>query len=102
MIAYNITIKLLPEIEKEWVSWQRNEHIPEMLASGCFTDHKMYRLLEQDESDGLTYIIQLFAPSMEKYKEYIDTTSAALRKKSLEKWGNRFIAFRTVMQVVDR
>lgn len=100
MIAYNITIKLLPQIEKEWVAWQRNEHIPEMLASGCFTDYKLYRLLEQDESDGLTYIIQLFASSIEQYQAYIDKHADSLRKKALDKWGNRFIAFRTVMQVV--
>lgn len=100
MIVYNITIKLLPQIENEWVAWQRNEHIPEMLASGCFTDYKLYRLLEQDESDGITYIIQLFAPSLECYQEYIDKNSTVLRQKALDKWGNRFIAFRTVMQVV--
>jgi len=100
MIAYNITIKLLPQIEKEWVAWQRNEHIPEMLASGCFTDYKLYRLLEQDESDGLTYIIQLFSSSLAQYQAYIDNYAGALRQKALDKWGNRFIAFRTVMQVV--
>jgi hypothetical protein len=101
MIAYNITIKLLPQIEKEWVAWQRNEHIPEMLASGCFTDYKLYRLLEQDESDGLTYIIQLFSSSLSQYQAYIDNYAGALRQKALDKWGNRFIAFRTVMQVVS-
>lgn len=101
MIVYNITIKIIPEIEKEWVKWQKEEHIPDVLASGQFTDHKFYKLLEQEESEGVTYVVQFFAPSQEHYDRYINESAPKLRKKTLDKWGNKFIAFRTVMQVVN-
>lgn len=100
MVVYNITIKIVPEIEEEWVSWQKEEHIPDVMSSGQFTEYKFYRLLEENESDGITYIVQYFSTSINHYNIYIEKFAPALRQKALDKWGNKFIAFRTIMQVV--
>jgi hypothetical protein len=101
MIVYNITIKMVAEIEKEWVQWQINEHIPDVMATGMFTDYKFYRLLEEDQDGGITYVVQYFSSSFENYTRYINNSASILRQNSFEKWGNKFIAFRTVMQVVN-
>ncbi len=101
MIVYNLSMKVDPVIEKEWITWQQEEHIPEILATGLFTEHKFFRLLEQDESDGITYVIQYFAPSLENYKLYIEKFAPMLRKKAIEKWNDQFIVFRTVMKIVQ-
>ena len=100
MIVYNITIKIVPPIEEEWVRWQKDEHIPDVMSSGQFTENKFFRLLEQNESDGITYVVQYFATSLENYNRYINNMASILRQKALDKWGNQFIAFRTVMEVV--
>ncbi|MGH2563397.1 MAG: DUF4286 family protein, partial [Ginsengibacter sp.] len=34
------------------------------------------------------------------YEKYFQLYSPALRKKTFEKWGNQFIAFRTLLQSV--
>jgi hypothetical protein len=101
MIVYNFTIKIHPAIENAWLQWQQQEHIPEIMASGQFTEYKMFRLLEQDETDGLTFVVQYFAPTMENYLTFIEEFAPVLQQKAFDKWGNRFIAFRTVMQVVN-
>ena len=101
MIVYNITIKVFPEIEVEWVQWQKEEHIPDVMASGQFIDYKFYRLLEQEAEDGVTYIIQYFSPSLQTYNKYIEQMAPLLRQKALAKWGDKFIAFRTIMEVVN-
>ena len=101
MIVYNITIKILPAIEAEWIQWQQQEHIPEIMATGLFTEYKFFRLLDQDESEGITYVIQYFGSSPENYHQYINQFAPALREKALAKWGNQFIAFRTVMELVN-
>ncbi|HEY8896074.1 MAG TPA: DUF4286 family protein [Niastella sp.] len=101
MIVYNITIKILPAIEDAWLQWQQQEHIPEIMASGQFSQWKMFRLLEQDDTDGLTFVVQYFAPTIENYLTYIEEFAPVLRQKAFDKWGNRFIAFQTVMQVVN-
>ena len=101
MFVYNITIKINSEIEAEWIKWQKEEHIPEVMSTGLFSDHKFFRLLDQDESDGITYIVQYFTPSIENHNEYIEKFAPSLRKKAVEKWGNSFIAFRTIMEPVQ-
>jgi len=100
MIIYNITIKVEQQIADAWLQWLLDEHIPDVLATKCFTDYKVVRLLEVDDSEGPTYAIQYHAESKADYNRYIEQHATAIRKKSFEKWSNQFIAFNSVMQVV--
>jgi hypothetical protein len=101
MILYNITMKVNPSIEEEWIKWQKEEHIPEIMSTGFFTDHKFLRLLEQDDIEGKTFAVQYFAKNMNDYQEYIDKHASNIRKKALQRWGDGFISFRTLMEVVQ-
>jgi len=101
MIVYNITIKIHPAIEEAWLQWQQQEHIPDIMASGQFSEWKMFRLLEQDDTDGLTFVVQYFAPTIENYLLYMEEFAPVLRQKAINKWGDRFLAFHTVMQAVN-
>ncbi len=44
----------------------KQEHIPEIMATGLFHDYRFCRLLEQDDSDGPTYTIQYFTDTLRK------------------------------------
>jgi hypothetical protein len=100
MIIYNVTIKVDKSIAEQWLQWLKETHIPEVLATGCFQSHTVVRLLEVDDSEGPTYAIQYNAASKADYNRYITIHAEELRKKSFAEWGNRFIAFRSVMQIV--
>lgn len=100
MIVYNSTIKIHPAIEESWLQWQQEEHIPDTMRSGQFTGYHMYRLLDQDDSEGPTYVIQYTAPDLLHYQRYLDEFAPVLQQKAFDKWGDLFIAFRTIMQVV--
>jgi uncharacterized protein DUF4286 len=101
MICYNITLTIDPAIETEWLQWQNEEHIPEVMSTGLFTEYKFFKLLEQDESEGITYVVQYFSSSIENYNHYISQYATKLREKAFAKWKDRFIAFRTVMKLVN-
>jgi len=100
MYIYNVTIKLDHSIHAEWVQWMQEKHIPEVMASGCFTGHKFVRLLDIDEVEGVTYAAQYFAETREDYDRYIAIFAPALRDDSMKQWGNKFIGFRTLMKEV--
>jgi hypothetical protein len=100
MIIYNVTIKVEAGIADAWLEWLLNEHIPDIMATECFSDYKVVRLLEVDDSEGPTYAIQYHADSKSLYNHYITKYAADMRQKSYDKWGERFIAFRSVMQIV--
>lgn len=101
MIIYNVTIKVQRSIEAQWLHWLKEEHIPELIQTGCFTHALILRLLEVDDTEGPTFAVQYFAESKGLYNNYIENHSAAMRQKSFDKWGDQFIAFRSVMQVVN-
>lgn len=99
-VIYNVTVKVDASDSDEWLEWLVEEHIPEILKTGCFKDFKILRLLEIDDNEGPTYAIQYFAESKADYNRYIQLHADELRRKSYEKWGEKFIAFRSVMEVV--
>jgi len=101
MFIYNVTIKIDWSIHDAWVEWMLNEHIPQMIKTGCFTDAKLVRLLETDEKDGPTYATQYFAESKADYNRYIENHSAKMRQKTFDRWGDRFVAFRSLMQIIQ-
>lgn len=101
MLIYNVTIKLEHTIENDWVQWMQKEHMPALLATGCFHGYQLNKLLEQDESEGVTYVAQYYCHTKEDYLRYIDQFSNAMRQAGLDKFGNKFIAFRTLMKKIS-
>lgn len=101
MIIYNVTIKVDSTIAKQWLQWLLAEHIPDVMHSGCFSGYKVVQLLEIDDNEGPTYATQYKAESKADYNRYIENHAPAMRQKSIDKWGGQFIAFRSVMQVVE-
>jgi len=97
MITYNITYKVRWEILDKWLIWQREEHIAAHLGTGLFDSHQFFRLLEQDEEEGPTYVIQYFTTSLERYRQFMIEFAPGLQRVSWSKWGDSFIAFRTLM-----
>lgn len=100
MIIYNVTIQVDNAIAADWLTWLQEVHIPDVMATNCFTEFKIVRLLEVDESDGPTYATQYFAESKADYNRYIEIYAPALRQQSINKWGDNFVAFRTLMKVI--
>ena len=101
MIIYNLTVKVDHSKAANWLAWLKEEHIPEVIKTGCFTHATILQLMEIDESEGPTYAIQYHAESKSLYNNYIEKHAGLMRQKSFDKWGDKFIAFRSVMQVVN-
>jgi hypothetical protein len=101
MILYNVTIKVHHSIDSQWLQWLKEEHVPDIMQTECFSDFKILKLLEVDETEGPTYAIQYFAESKALYNLYIEKFATDMRNRSFVKWGDKFIAFRSVMQIVD-
>jgi hypothetical protein len=101
MIVYNVTTKVMDAIYMDWLQWIQEEHIPDIVGTGCFTHAVVLQLLEMDDSEGPTYTVQYFAASKSLYNNYIATHAEKMRQKAFDKWGNQFIAFRSLMQIIN-
>ncbi len=101
MFIYNVTTKVSWEVHERWLEWMISEHIPEILQTGYFTRYQLVRLQEVDDIDGPTYAVQYYIDTKATYNAYITTAAPALRQKSISKWGDHVIAFRTLMEVIN-
>ena len=100
MIVYNVTVKVDLDIHEMWVRWMKEDHIPQVLETGCFTDHKFYRIMEENQSDGMTYAIQYFTPELSKYFDYQNNHAPALQKEMKDTWPDKYAAFRTLLKEI--
>lgn len=101
MIVYNVTTKVERSVANDWVTWLKEEHIPDIIQTGCFTHATILHLFESDDDEGVTYAVQYHAASKDLYDTYIEKHAVHMRKKAMEKWGDQFISFRSVMKVVN-
>lgn len=101
MIIYNVTTKIEHSVALSWLQWLKEEYIPAIIATGCFTKAVILHLAEADDEEGITYAVQYHAADLSHYNNYITGFSESLRKKMIDKWGNKFISFSTMMKVVN-
>ena len=103
MYIYNVTIKVTPSIAQEWLAWMQYEHMDEVLATGAFDSYALHELIDpiQQEDDGITYVAQYFTDTKDRYETYIEQHAPLLREKGFQRFGNQFIAFRTVMKKIE-
>ena len=101
MIIYNVTCNIPDSIEAEWVHWMKHEHIPEVIATEKFTGFKMLKLLTNvADNEGVNYAIQYFCHSLEDFNDYSDNYGPALKAKTAAKYGDKVLAFRTLLEEV--
>ena len=101
MFVYNITFKVDHEVLEDWMKWQKEIQIPSIIDTGCFYDHKFYELMELDEDDGRTFVMQFFAESKSDYNRYHHIFGGPLRHRAVEKWKDHVISFRTLLKNVE-
>jgi len=101
MYIYNVTVNIAEEVEKQWLDWMRKTHIPEMLNTGKFYKAKLVKVLIKEDLGGITYSVQYTAKSRELLEEYYQEYAAGLRKKVMQLFSNKFVDFRTELQVIE-
>ena len=100
MIVYNVTVKIDLEVHEDWLHWMQSKHIPDVMNTKKFSDHRMYRIMEEDQRDGITYAIQYFAESFSDIQDYQQEFAKDLQKEHTDRYKDKYVAFRTLMKSV--
>ncbi|MEW6468055.1 MAG: DUF4286 family protein [Bacteroidota bacterium] len=98
-IIYNVTVNIDDSVHDEWLRWMKEEHIPDVMNTGCFLENKICRILVNEES-GTSYSIQYTCESMEKLNEYRQKHAQRLQKEHSERYRDKFVAFRTLLEII--
>ena len=100
MLLYNVTVGIDRDAEAEWLQYMREKHIQEVLNTGLFTGHKMYKVLHDQEDGTISYSIQYFARSIEDIQQYLEVFAPVLIEQHRKKFEHRHVAFRTLLEEV--
>jgi hypothetical protein len=99
MYIYNVTVNIDSEEEQNWLSWMKAKHIPDVMNTGCFTASQILKVLGVEDQGG-TYSVQYKFEKMEDIDRYMKKFAGALQAEHKEKFGEKYTAFRTVLQLV--
>ena len=102
MLIYNVTIHVETSIRDAWLQWMQSEHIPEMLATGKFTEARLCRVLVDEETGGVTYAVQYLTASEKLLQEYYREDAVRMRQKGVDRFGDQCVAFRTELELVSQ
>ena len=100
MYIYNVTINVNESIHEEWLIWIK-EHIPQVLATGKFTEAKLTKVLVEEEMGGITYSVKYRAKSREDLDAYYKEDAEKLRQDGLKRFADKSLAFRTELEIID-
>jgi hypothetical protein len=99
MIIYNVTLNIEDDAHDAWLSWMKETHIPQVMATGMFTEYTFSKLLNRQEDEtGTTYVIQYVARTMADYEKYQAEYAPALQAETRKYFDGKFVAFRTLME----
>ena len=99
MIIYNVTVSVEKSIITDWLNWMQQVHIPEVMATGIFSKSQINRVMVQGDS-GDTYAIAYTCESMKDLHKYQVKFAPELQKKHVARYGEKAVAFRTLMEVL--
>ncbi|MBC7921055.1 MAG: DUF4286 family protein [Ferruginibacter sp.] len=101
MILYNVTISIENACHDEWLEWMRNRHVPDLMATGFFVKNTILRLLTEEENGNTTYAFQYYLRNLTDLEDYQNTYGTILRAEHQQRYRNRYVSFRTVLEVVE-
>jgi hypothetical protein len=100
MLLYNVTVGVDKDIEQEWLVWMKEKHIPDVLETGMFISSKIYKVLHDQDDGTVSYSVQYFAKSIDQVQRYLEVYAPALIEEHRQKFHNRHVAFRTLLEEV--
>lgn len=101
MIIYNVTVNIDHSMHDEWLKWMNEIHIPDVMKTGLFLDHRMLKVIGDEDSGGTTYAIQYTCRNLVDFKKYETDFAPGLRREHQEKFGDKFVSFRTLLELVQ-
>jgi hypothetical protein len=100
MLIYNVTVGVDKSIETEWLKWMQESHIPKVMQTGMFLGNQVLKVLTHDDPESTSYAIQYTVANMKNLQDYLENFAPALRKDVQDKFGDKQLAYRTVLEVV--
>lgn len=85
MLCYHLIAEVPLSRAQEWERWMQQEHIPAVLATGCFERALLWKSLQEDSH--AVFVVEYYCPTLEHFRRYESTYAPALRHAHAERFG---------------
>lgn len=86
----------------DWVKWMVDDHIPAVLATGCFLRASLVRDAAADKHGRVGYRVYFRSATDEDMDRYETEFQRRLQAEHSERYGGMFTARREVLPVVSQ
>lgn len=100
MIIYNVTINVEESIVDDWLKWMQDIHIPEVMKTDIFIKSQINKIIVQGDT-GFTYAVAYTCKNMKDLHQYQIKFAPDLQKKHNERYGEKVVVFRTLMELIN-
>ncbi len=100
MFLYNVTVGIDKDVEREWLQWMKDEHIPRIMQTGMFVEYKIYKVLHDQDDGSISYSVQYFAETLTHVTLYFEKHAPARLEELRSRFRDKHVAFMTLLEEV--
>lgn len=100
MKIYNITFNVENSVENEWLKWVKENHIKQVMETGCFSSARFTKITSHKEPDSVNYSIQFLSESENGISEYLNNHAPKIKHETLITFKNKVLFFETEMDYI--
>ena len=101
VVIYAVTVEVDAAAAADWQNWMRTVHIPDVLATGCFTGAEIARRDDPPAPEGaVAFVIEYRARSAGQLRAYREAHAPVLQQAHTARYGTTARATRTVRTVL--
>lgn len=102
MVFYCVTVEVKTSRVAEWVTWMKEHHIPDVVATGCFFSARMLRAIDSPTpSEAVRFRIEYQSPDAETLATYRSQFAPELQQAHNAIFGQDAQAWREVLVVEE-
>ncbi|MDD4489758.1 MAG: DUF4286 family protein [Paludibacter sp.] len=100
MLIYNITFLVSDPVADQWLKWIHDTHIPDMVASGYFTEPQLAKVLNDQGQDGTSYSVQYHVADRQELDAWRRKFGSTMKRNCASLFGEDVLLFTTVLELI--
>lgn len=100
MLLYNVTIGIDQDAEAEWLTYIRQTHIPEIMGTKMFKEFRVFKVLQDNPDETVSYSLQFFAEDISQVSTYLETFAPVIVERHRSRFMNKHVTFMTLLEEI--
>lgn len=101
MIIFNTTYLVSESSCEAWLEWVRNQHIPFMMSTDCFTLPQLSKVITEDPQDGISFALQFTTANLDTLTDWSRRYENSFREELSRLFGTDVLCFSTFLEIMD-